>query len=306
MKTAHDIKALIFNIQRFSIHDGPGIRTTIFFKGCPLSCLWCANPEGIETTPQIVVRGKKCIHSGRCRYVCSQGAIVDGPDGEVQVDWEKCNQCLKCAEVCPTGAISCAGREVSLEDMLAATCADSQFFSNSGGGVTASGGEPLYQWKFVRELFKALRSRGIHTALDTSGYAAWQAMEEILPYTDLVLYDLKHMNSRVHRELTGRDNSIILANAEKTAERATTWFRVPLVPGYNDSAENINEVAQFASLLRVRTISLLTYHEFGKHKYEQIGRPYLLKNANLIQREEHVARLCDLIRKYGLNVVLNS
>ena len=307
-KELHDEKGIIFNIQRFSIHDGPGIRTTIFFKGCPLSCLWCSNPEGIKPTPQIIVRQNKCIGCGECGKVCKQGAIqaTSGNGTErVQVNWGRCDQCLECTKVCPTGAISSVGKEVTVEETIVSASADRAFFQNSGGGVTASGGEPLYQWRFVKEVFRRLRAKGIHTTLDTCGYVAWEVLEEVLPYTDLVLYDLKHMDRKVHRKLTGKDNSLILSNAMKTAGKVETWFRVPLVPGCNDSAESIQEIAKFAVSLKVQRVSLLIHHEFGKHKYEQIGEHYSLKVVKPTE-DEWIKNVRQVIERYNLTVTVNN
>lgn len=303
-----DERGIIFNIQRFSIHDGPGIRTTIFLKGCPLSCLWCSNPEGIKPTPQIIVRQNKCIGCGECGKVCKQGAIQTTFSNETeraQVSWGRCNQCLECTKVCPTEAISSVGKEVTVEETITSASADRVFFQNSGGGVTVSGGEPLYQWRFVKEVFKRLRAKGIHTTLDTCGYAAWEVLEEILPYTDLVLFDLKHMDGKVHRNLTGRDNSLILSNAMKTAGKVETWFRVPLIPDCNDSAENIDEIAKFAVSSGVKKVSLLIYHEFGKHKYEQIGQRYLFKVAKP-KDDEWSKNVCEMIERYHLVVAINA
>jgi len=220
------------------------------------------------------------------------------------VKWDRCNQCLECAKQCPTEAISVVGRAMTLKEVLEQSLADRAFFQNSGGGVTASGGEPLYQWRFVRDLFEQLKARGIHTVLDTCGYTQWEALEEVLPYTDVVLYDLKHMDTGIHRKLTGKDNSLILANAERTARRVETWFRVPLIPGYNDSEQNIKQVAEFALYCQVTRISLLVFHEYGRHKYGQIGRQYLMQ-VEKPRDDEWLKNICKLIEKHNLTVVVN-
>ena len=302
-----DNRVIIFNLQRYTINDGPGIRTTVFFKGCPLSCRWCSNPEGAVPDLQIILRRDKCIESGRCVQTCNQNAISLQTDGErdrAQINWAKCNQCLECASVCPSQAFSIVGTETSLDDIVKEVSSDSIFYRNSGGGVTASGGEPLYQWKFVKEMFKRLQAKGIHTALDTCGYAPWEVLKEVLPYTDLVLYDLKHMDSKIHKALTGKDNSLILANAEKTARIVETWFRIPLIPGYNDTEKNIKELAAFAVSSQVKKISLLIFHEFGKHKYEQIGKKYLLK-IKKPDDDKWIKNIKDIIETYGIKVSVN-
>jgi len=302
-----DNRVIIFNLQRYTINDGPGIRTTVFFKGCPLSCQWCANPEGIMPDPQIILRRDKCIESGRCVQACNQNAIslqIDGERDRAQINWTKCNQCLECVSVCPSQALSIVGTETSLEDIVKEVSSDSIFYRNSGGGVTASGGEPLYQWKFVKEMFKKLQAKGIHTALDTCGYAPWEVLKEVLPYTDLVLYDLKHMDSKMHKAMTGKDNSLILTNAEKTARIVETWFRIPLIPGYNDTEKNIKELAAFAVSLQIKKVSLLIFHEFGKHKYEQIGKKYLLK-IKKPDDDKWIKNIKDIIETYGIKVSVN-
>lgn len=302
-----DNSAIIFNLQRYTVHDGPGIRTTVFFKGCPLSCRWCSNPEGAMPAPQIILRRDKCIGCGRCVQTCNQNAIsqqTDSKRGRVQINWAKCNQCLECVSVCPSQALSIVGTKISLEDIVKEVSSDSMFYRNSGGGVTASGGEPLYQWKFVKEMFKRLQTKGIHTALDTCGYAPWEVLKEVLPYTDLVLYDLKHMDSKTHKALTGKDNSLILTNAEKTARIVETWFRIPLIPGYNDTEKNIKELAAFAVSSQVKKVSLLIFHEFGKHKYEQIGKKYLLK-IKKPDDDKWIKNIKDIIETYGIKVSVN-
>ncbi|RJR33102.1 MAG: glycyl-radical enzyme activating protein [Desulfobacteraceae bacterium] len=270
------MKAVVFNIQRYSIHDGPGIRTTLFFKGCPLSCLWCSNPEGISPDPQIIVRRSKCIRSRSCGEACRKGALRFTSESKPDVSWTECDQCLDCAAACPSGAIGIAGKEMDIEEVIVSALSDGAFYRNSGGGVTASGGEPLHQWRFVKELFERLQAKGIHTTLDTSGYAAWEVIEEVLPHTNLVLYDLKHMDRLNHERATGRDNSLILSNAMSMAGKVRIWFRVPLIPGFNDTVSNLEETAKFAAFCKADKISLLVYHELGKHKYGQIGRPFAL------------------------------
>jgi len=303
-----DDRGVVFNIQRFSIQDGPGIRTTVFFKGCPLSCQWCSNPEGKKSKPQIILRRDRCIGCRMCVEACQQDAIrleIEGEKCWPFINWGVCTQCLDCAKVCPSRAISTVGEEMPLKEVITHASADIAFFLNSGGGVTASGGEPLSQWRVVRRIFKRLQAKGIRTALDTCGYAPWEALKDILPYTNLVLYDLKHMDGETHKQLTGKDNSLILANAEGTAKRVETWFRMPLIPGYNDCEKNIKELAKFAVSLGVNKISLLVFHEFGKNKYEQIGEEYL----PIIPKpsgNEWIEIVHEIIGSYNLVVTVNS
>lgn len=276
---------LIFNIQRFSIHDGPGIRTTVFFKGCPLRCRWCSNPESLNGYPEIVTMELRCTRCGRCREVCPVDAIVLDDAGR-HIDRGVCNLCLKCAEVCPTGAIAVTGRWMTVDEIMSEVASDDLFYQNSGGGVTLSGGEPLLQWEFALELLKACKQRGFHTALDTSGDADWDVLEKVLKGTDLVLYDIKHMDPVKHREGTGKTNELILENARKTAAVSRTWLRVPLIAGYNDSEENLKAVARFGREIGAEKVSLLPYHVWGEAKYERLGRKYPMQGVNALSNEQ--------------------
>jgi len=295
---------LLFNIQRFSLHDGPGIRTTVFLKGCPLKCKWCSNPESANEYPEIMTNDRKCIKCGLCIDICYQKAISFVGDNR-QINWQKCNRCLKCAEVCPSGAIELVGKYMSCEEVVSEIEKDKPFYLNSGGGVTISGGEPLRQWKFVRELCNICRKKGIHVALDTSGYAQWNDFEQVVEHVDLVLYDLKHLNPEKHKEGTGIDNEIILENAAKVADRKTTWFRIPLIPDFNDSTYHMREVVLFAMKLKIKRISLLPYHRFGVPKYNRIGREYDFNNNKNIS-EDLIAEFTNMIQAEGLEAKMGS
>jgi len=201
----NEIKGLIFNIQRFSIHDGPGIRTTVFLKGCPLTCKWCSNPESQKSYPEILTVDRKCIRCGRCAESCSQEAITLDESGR-RLDWQKCNLCMECAANCPSGAIEAVGRYLTVDEVVAEVEKDRLFYQNSGGGVTVSGGEPLLQWEFALNLLKECKVRNLHTALDTSGCAPWDVMERVIEHVDLVLYDIKDMHSAKHKAITGVAN----------------------------------------------------------------------------------------------------
>ncbi|MDY7019294.1 MAG: glycyl-radical enzyme activating protein [Chloroflexota bacterium] len=296
-----DKKGLIFNIQRFSLHDGPGIRSTVFMKGCPLRCRWCSNPESWNPYLEIITHDIKCIRCGKCEQICSVGAITIDSEGR-KIDRAKCTLCLECAEVCPTGAISIAGEYVTVDEALREVESDSLFYQHSGGGVTVSGGEPLLQWEFVYELLKACKEKGLHTALDTSGYSSWDRIERVLEYVDLVLFDIKHMDPKQHKKGTSKSNLLILDNAARIAARKVRlWLRVPLIPGYNDSRENIEKVAQFGLKIGAEKISILPYHEWAISKYGQLGRRYALRGVKPPD-DEQVQRTRELIEAFGIEV----
>lgn len=289
---------LIFNIQRYSLQDGPGIRTTVFLKGCPLGCWWCSNPESVNTYPEIMTNDMKCIKCGQCIEACPLGAIKV-VDNMRRIDRDKCDLCLKCADVCPTGAIEKIGKYMTLEETLKVIEKDKPFYDNSGGGVTFSGGEPLVQWQFLLEICKLCKEKGISTALDTTGYARWEIMEKVLQYVDLVLYDIKHLDPLKHLEATGVSNEIILENIKKTANKVRTWMRIPVIPGFNDSADFFNDLIEFSKGLNIEKISLLPCHTWGEPKYGRLGREYALKGAGSMAPES-LDEIKDLMESKGL------
>ena len=295
---------IIFNIQRYSIHDGPGIRTTVFLKGCPLTCKWCANPESINPHPEIFFREERCDQCGNCLKACLQGAITFDENG-MQIDRIKCDSCIKCEEVCQTSAISRIGKKITVEEIVTEVMRDEPFYNNSGGGVTISGGEPLYQAKFTLNLLKECKERSLHTALDTSGYTKWEALDEILNYTDLVLFDIKHLNQEMHQKGTGLGNELILRNLEKILKKGVrVWVRIPIIPNYNNSNQHIETLASFLSEKPIEKVSLLKYHEWGKHKYKFLGRDYPLKEPLTISDEE-LENLKNTMESHGLRVTIN-
>ncbi len=215
-------KGLVFNIQRYSIHDGPGIRSTVFFKGCPLRCKWCSNPESLNTFAELMVRETRCNGCGRCIKVCAPGALSLAASG-LRLDRGKCDLCLKCIEACWEDVLELAGRQMTVDEVIEECSKDELFYRNSGGGVTLSGGEPLLQADFALQLLSSLKELGFNTALDTCGQVPWETLEKALAYTDLVLFDVKHIDSEEHRDGTGTDNKLILSNLEKAmaANKAT-------------------------------------------------------------------------------------
>jgi pyruvate formate lyase activating enzyme len=299
---ADELKGLIFNIQKFAIQDGPGIRTTVFMKGCLLTCPWCSNPEGMSPVPEIITNDRKCIGCHKCAEVCPVNAI-SCIDSIRLLDWQLCSNCLECASVCPSHSIELVGEYMTVEDAFKVVAQDSLFYRNSGGGITISGGEPLLQWEFILELLKRCRRAGFHTALDTTGYCTWEHMEEVLEHVDLVLFDVKHMDPESCREKCGVTNELILENLGKAAKKAKVWLRIPLIPDYSDSETNIRLIAELACRTRADKVSLLPYHEYGKHKYARLGREYNFNEVDILKPDDAIViRNKELLESYGLTV----
>jgi pyruvate formate lyase activating enzyme len=274
------MKATIVNIQRFSLHDGPGIRTVVFFKGCPLKCQWCANPECIDPSPQLGFSKLLCNKCGRCFPACLLGAITAGENGMPEIDRKRCTNCGQCVNVCPEKALVIYGKEIALEDLFGEISRDRSFYSHSGGGITVSGGEATLQADYVIALFKLCRETNIATALETCGYVNPGKFRKMLEFTDFVLYDLKVLDNQRHLKLTGRSNALILKNARMIFDLGIrVQFRMPLVPGLNDDLENIKATSQFLHRINAgagRSIELIPYHRLGTGKYEALGRAYSL------------------------------
>ena len=264
----------IFDLKRYSVHDGPGIRTTVFLKGCPLSCLWCHNPEGIGAGPELMHWPSRCARCHACIAACPRRALGADASGAVVVDRSRCDDCGKCAEACLYDAMQIAGREVTVEELVAEVERDRIFYEQSGGGATFSGGDPLAQPAFLGAALDALRGRGIRTALDISGYAPAAILGALARKADLVLYDLKLMDEARHREFTGVSNGPILANLERLAGTGgEVWVRIPLVAGVNDDDANIAATIAFLKPLgTVRTVGLLPYHSGGLDKARRLGK----------------------------------
>ncbi|MDY6851686.1 MAG: glycyl-radical enzyme activating protein [Thermodesulfobacteriota bacterium] len=292
---------VIFDIQRYSIHDGPGIRTTVFLKGCPLHCKWCSNPESQHIYPEFFYRKAKCEACGKCVEACPLNVITLGDDG-LEIDRQTCDRCMKCVDVCPTHALTLTGEKKSVEEVVAEVVKDEPFYKNSDGGVTISGGEPLFQPEFTLALLKACKEKALQTALDTTGFAKWETLNEILDYVDLALFDIKHLDPEQHKINIGVDNKLILDNLKRAVDKGQRiWVRVPMIPGFNNSEENIRALAEFLSEMPVEKVSFLGYHEWSKSKYEALGLDYPLKGLSPLS-EEALLPLRDIIESRGLEV----
>jgi len=299
---------LVTNIQGYSIHDGPGIRTVVFLKGCSLACRWCSNPECISPGPEIGFMKSLCTQCGRCAAVCPAGALTCRHGGYPRIDRERCTGCGLCSQACDYKALVLYGQDMSAREVFDSVKKDDMFYQASGGGVTVSGGECLLQPQFVRDLFEKCRDVGIHTCIETSGYCPESALQEVLPFTDLVLFDIKLMDSDRHRRFTGKPNDLIMKNARTAVAGGTEiLFRMPLVPGINDDIQNIRDTADFLKHLGggALKIELMPYHRLGTGKYESLGRQYPLPgvpNADV----DLAARVQELFEDFGITCTVSQ
>lgn len=291
----------IFNIQRYSVHDGPGIRTIVFLKGCPLSCQWCANPESQALQPELAYNENKCIGTEQCQYcfkACTKGAIKEKAN-KIVIDREACINCGDCAEVCPAKALHMYGSIKSVKEVLDMVEQDGSFYTRSGGGITLSGGEPTLQSDFATGLLKEAKRRRINTAIETCGYADWGKMNELIQFVDTVLFDIKSMDSAKHKQYTGVSNEVILDNFKKLCEqypKKNILVRTPIIPGFNDTETDVLAIVNFIKGYPNVQYELLGYHRLGEPKYSYIDKEYLLNGVAPLQ-EEHIAALKKLVKE---------
>ncbi len=294
----------IFDIQRFCVHDGPGIRTTVFLKGCPMRCPWCHNPEGVRPEPHLSFSPDKCIGCGACFRICPRGAHVD-KDGHHAIDREKCVVCGSCAKECFAGALETIGREASIDEIIAEVAADRAFYDTSGGGMTLSGGEPLYQLDFSTGLLARAKEQGIHCCIETCGHVPYEAFERVIPKVDLFLHDIKEMDDARHKALTGVSNVRILSNLRRLYDTgAHIRIRVPLVGGYNDSMENLDALVELAgSMPRIEGVEVLPYHGLGLSKAQRMGIADVAEPRPYAPAVETLAQWINRLRNGGVNVM---
>lgn len=303
--SATALTGVVFDIQRCSVHDGHGIRTVVFLKGCPLTCAWCTNPESQKPKPQIGFFAEKCAGCMRCAEVCPNGEAFRETG---QVDWARCQGCMKCVDACLYEARAAYGKRMTVDQVLDAVRRDKVFFDKSGGGVTLTGGEVAAQPAFARELLRRCQAEGIHTAIETSGYAPWASFEGIVRHVDLLLYDFKNMDTAAHQAKIGVGNERILDNAVRASSIVREMVaRFPLIPDYNDSEENAHQIGAFiqGNMPAVKRLDILKYHSVGESKSARIGKAYEFRYEHALS-DEKVDRLRAILESYGLAVSIGG
>ena len=295
------VNGIIFDIKRYAINDGPGIRTAVFFKGCPLKCWWCHNPEGQSSLPQLMFRSNRCKTSKDCIEVCPQNAILW--DDESITNWEACDHCGLCAEVCYAGARELVGHTISVDQLMVEIVRDIPYYDQSGGGVTFTGGEPMFQREFLLEALLACKQQGIHTIVDSSGYAPHDGFKSIYPLVDLFLFDLKMMDGQKHIKYTCVSNDGILDNLKRLSDaRAKIIVRIPIIPGINDDIDEIESMASFLEKLPcLEGIELMPYHEIGINKYGALGMNYRLMGTKT-PADQQIMEIEKVFKKYRLPI----
>jgi pyruvate formate lyase activating enzyme len=313
-------KGVVFNIQRFTVHDGPGIRTEVFLKGCPLKCRWCSNPEGLSPNPEIGVYPDRCIGVDKCALcirACPEsgnGALIVSDNRVTGIDREVCSNCLACAEACPSfNTLKIWGQKMTVADVMDVVMGDLDFYRRSGGGLTISGGEVFLQWRFAEALLKESHHREVNTCVETTLFCKPELLDRLLPHTDYLITDIKHMKSDVHKKYTGVENELILDNIGRaTGYGIPMIIRIPIIVGINDSRDNILETAMYIKEKldgRVMQVQLLPYKELGVEKYQALGRDYPMAGYKKPEREEwekNIHNLVKVMEGYGVPAVAGS
>ena len=302
-----ELKGLVYNLQRFAVHDGPGIRTLIYMKGCPLSCLWCSAPQTQKKAFEILPIETHCQKCGRCVEACPSKALTLFEEGGLTIDRKRCTCCNECVEACPNQALEFAGKVMTVEELFREVEKDSPFYRRSNGGVTVGGGEAAMQHDFVAEFLKQCRQSYIHTAIETCGFVEWEHLEKLLHHLDLVYFDVKHLDPGLHKKFTGVSNERILENARRASARRPMIVRIPIIPGHNDSYGNISATARFAAGLgeNLLRIELLPYHKFGTQTYSRLGRKYELEDIEPPD-DAHMRRLKMIVESCGVEAQIGG
>ncbi|MBO4888907.1 MAG: glycyl-radical enzyme activating protein [Firmicutes bacterium] len=297
----------IFDIQRFSIHDGPGIRTTVFFNGCPLHCPWCSNPESQKGRTELMHFDRKCTHCGRCFQACPNGAISFSPETGPVIDRSKCRRCGSCARVCLSDAMRMTGKEVTVEEVMATVRRDRHYYEKSSGGITVSGGEPFLQSEGLAALLKAAREEGITTAVETTGNVSAESFRKGLGLVDTWLFDLKHADPEILKEVTGGNLSLIVENLKQALREKDSQVivRVPVIPGFNFDEKSLTGIFRLTLASGGRQVDLLPYHVLGKSKYAQLGREYAQEGEKGLDKKELIP-YAAIGQRMGLNIMISG
>ena len=303
MNEIRETTGYVYNIRRYSRYDGPGIRTTVFLKGCPLRCKWCSSPQTWTYIPEPVFLAAKCIGCGKCLQACQNGAINMTGQGH-RILYGKCTKCGACAKVCPSKAIRMDAKPMSAQQVVDVVMRDKQYYRSTGGGITISGGEVLSQADFASEILRIASENNLHTCIESSGYGEWEDLEKLLKYTKIAYIDLKHLDDETHKNLTGVSNEPIKENIKRAVKSGLcrVVVNLPAIPGLNDTEENMRAMAEFLKSVGVSDLKYLSFHKLGQHEYEELGWEYPVSNLEGNEPEEDDEKK-DFFRSLGMNIV---